>query len=158
VNHAWKLSLATGTIFGAGVVGGLMVSHVLPASPRVVPPTVVAVATTNRPPVEPADPPKTRPPELWNQQFVQQLDEVLRLTPPQRQAIQRIICCGQEQIRGICAAQSRQVKQEVRQRIREQLTPEQRKQFELILKPGNSPAPSPAGTNAAPTASTGPGA
>jgi len=152
VNTAWKLILATVVIFGAGViVGGLLINHILLSHPRSAHHPSAAVAGTNRPPARSADLLKPRPPELLSQQFVQQLDDVLQLTPPQREAIQKIITTGQEQNHGIwtnCAAQSRQVMSEVRQHIREQLNPDQIKPFETLLRQMHPPARRPAGTNA----------
>ena len=114
MNAAWKLILATVVIFGAGViVGGLLINHILLSHPRSSHHTALVATGTNRPPARSADLLKPRPPELLSQQFVQQLDDVLQLTPPQREAIQKIITTGQEQNHGIwtnCTAQSRQVK------------------------------------------------
>ena len=92
---------------------------------------------------------------MLGKQFVQQLDKALHLTPEQRAAIAKIVTDGQERNREIwtnVAPQMHKVLQDVRQQIREQLTPEQRKQFEELLKrfrpaghrpqpPANSPSP-----------------
>ena len=153
--NPWKLILATVVIFGAGIVmGGLLVNYVIhsASTPQHHAPAAPSAANTNRPPADHADPAKVRQPELLSQQFVQRLDDVLQLTPPQRDAIQKIICTGQEQNHAIwtnCAAQSRQVMQEVRQQIRAQLNPDQLNQFEKLLKQTH-PAPRHAGTNAVP--------
>jgi hypothetical protein len=154
--NPWNLILATVVIFGAGVItGGLLVDHVNHAHNRAGhrPPPVVVVAT-NHPPVEKTvELPKPRPPEILSQQFVQHLDDLLQLTPAQHEAIQKIIAEGQEQNHVIstnCSAQYRQVLQDVRQHIREQLNPDQRKQFEEMLKQMHPAAHKPAGTNAVP--------
>ena len=153
--NPWKLILATVVIFGAGIVmGGLLVNYVIHSAPKPAhhAQTVPSAATTNRPPADHVDLAKVRQPELLSQQFVQRLDDVLQLTPPQRDAIQKIICTGQEQNHAIwtnCAAQSRQVMQEVRQQIRAQLNPDQLNQFEKLLKQAHPGARHP-GTNAAP--------
>jgi len=71
--------------------------------------------------------------KLLGKQFVQQLDSALHLTPEQRVAIAKIVADGQERNHEIwtnVAPQMHKVLQDVRQLIREQLAPEQRKQFE----------------------------
>jgi hypothetical protein len=148
--NSWKLILATVVIFGAGVVvGGMLIFYTHPRGKSTHHGSTSGAAGTNRPP---ADLTKVRQPELLSQQFVQQLDDALQLTPAQLVAIQKIITDGQEQNHGIwtnCAAQSRQVMQTVRQEIREQLNADQIKLFEKLLKQ-NRPAPkhpAAAGTN-----------
>jgi hypothetical protein len=82
-------------------------------------------------------------------QFVQQLDDALQLTPEQREKIERIIADGQEQNHEIwtnVAPKMRAVIQDVTQRIRAELTPDQLKPFEELLKhPTRKPS---SGTNA----------
>ena len=116
-------------------------------------------AATNRPAMERAGEfPKARQPEILSQQFVQHLDEFLQLSPSQHEAIQKIISCGQEQNHAIstnCAAQYREVLQEVRLHIREQLGTDQRKQFEELLRQMHPNARRPAGTNAVPAIPSG---
>jgi hypothetical protein len=154
---SWNLILATVIIFGAGVItGGLLVDHVIQPHPRTVHrPPVVAVAT-NRPPVaRPVDVFTLRQPQMLTQDFVQKLDDQLQLAPAQRDAIQKIIANGQEQNHTIatnCMAQYHQVLQEVRQRIREQLNPDQLKEFEKLLKQMHPAArrTTSTGTNAVP--------
>ena len=161
MNNAWKLILATVIIFGAGVVvGGLLVYHVIPAHPKSTRHAPVIVATTNRPPVpRSADLFNPRQPEILSTNFVQKLDDELQFTPAQQDAVHKIITCGQEQNHALwtnCTAQSRQVLLEVRQHIREQLNPEQLKQFEKILKQAHPAArrTSGTGTNAPPVLSS----
>lgn len=153
--NPWKLILATVVIFGAGVVvGGMLVFYTHPRSrPAHHPMTVIA--TTNRPPAtHPIDLTSVHQPELLSPSFVQKLDDALQLTPAQREAIQKIIAAGQEQNHCLwtnCTAQMRQVAQTVRQQIREQLNPDQKKEFEKLLKQGH-PAPKhgSGGTNSIP--------
>jgi hypothetical protein len=159
VNY-WKVILATVVIFGTGVfTGGLLINsvqHSHPKNNRRLPPIGDA-----HPPVEAhtnnlAALPRPRPPEILNNKFVQQLDDALQLTPDQRIAIQKIITDGQERNHSIWtnnAAQMREVIQDVRHRVREELTADQQKQFEELMKsvprrppnstnaPANSPAP-----------------
>lgn len=143
-------------IFGAGVVmGAVLVQHLLRHPAKIEHHAPLAVAPTNRPPAErPIDLNKVHQPEILSQQFIQQLDDVLQLSPVQRDAIQKIICNGQELNHCIwtnCSAQSRQVIQDVRQHIREQLTPDQKKEFEKLLKQNHPAAHKPTGgTNGVP--------
>jgi chorismate mutase len=155
--NSWKIFLAIVVIFGAGVLtGGLLVNNVVQPHPKDI----------QRPPDEgnphlqannrdhdqprPQDLPKPRPPEMLSKQFVQQLDKTLHFTLEQRAAIAKIVADGQErnnEIWTIVAPQFHKVLQDVRQQIREQLTPEQRKQFEELLKrfrpAGHHPQPPP---------------
>ena len=137
----WKIIptivFATALIFGAGVfTGGLLVNYVQKAKPKSahkttasneVRPAVTntAVATTN-------EPPKLRPPEILSKKFLQQLDTELSLKPSQREAISKIIDEGQNQMR--------KAMQDARLEIREVLTPEQRQQFDdLVKRPFHKP-------------------
>lgn len=75
--------------------------------------------------------------QIMGKEFVQQLDDALHLTPEQREKIKKIIADGQQRnhdLWKLVAPQFRGVMQDVHQRIREVLTPEQRKQFEDLLK------------------------
>jgi hypothetical protein len=163
----WKVILATVVIFGAGVMtGGLLINQVQHPHPR----------NNHRPPsnpepratgegheTHPDNLPRPRPPEILGEKFVQQLDDALQLAPDQRAAIQKIIADGQERNRSIWtnnSAQMREVIQDVRHRVREELTADQQKQFEDLMKRAprrqnstNSP-PSSSATNAAPVVST----
>jgi Spy/CpxP family protein refolding chaperone len=97
---------------------------------------------------------------MLSKQFVQQLDKPLHLTPEQRAAIAKIVAVGQErnnEIWTIVAPQFHKVLQDVRQQIREQLSPEQQIQFEELMKrfrpAGHRPQPppnSPSSTNKPP--------
>jgi hypothetical protein len=157
--NSWNLILATVVIFGAGVVtGGLLVDHVIQPHAKAshhapAAPAPVAV-TTNRPPViRSVDIFNLKQPELLTQEFVQKLDDQLQLTLAQRDAIQKIITGGQDQNHALitnCAAQYHQVLQEVRQHIREQLNPDQLKEFEKLLKQMHPAAHKATGTNAIP--------
>jgi uncharacterized membrane protein len=142
--NSWKIILAILMIFGAGALtGSLLVNYTKPAPAKEVPLTTVEEAShpqangRGHDPSRPSDLPRPRPPEILGKQFVQQLDKTLRLTPEQRAAVAKIVADGQEHNREIwtnVAPQMHKVLQDVRQQIREQLTPEQRKQFEDMLK------------------------
>jgi uncharacterized membrane protein len=137
----WKVIFATVVIFGAGVItGGLLVNYVEHSYPKPARRPAAKVearsAVTNQVP-HTNDAAKSRLPEVLNKQFLQQLDEALRLTPEQREAIQKIIADGQNQMRKVI--------QDSRLEIRDVLMLEQRREFdELVKRPLRKPA---AGTN-----------
>ncbi len=164
----WKVILATVVIFAAGVMtGGLLVNCVQHTRPKNSKRPETAFFATNSIPKtnspnlsRAAEFPKLRLPEMWGKEFVGRLNDTLQLAPEQRDKIEKIIADGQEQDRVIWtnnAAQMRKVLQDARQQIREQLTPDQRKQFEDLMKhpprrpsgATNAPAnfPPPAATN-----------
>lgn len=129
----WKVIFATVVIFGAGVItGGLLVNYAqqnIKKAPRNKP-AVAAQSRANG--NHPAETAKPRPPEILSKQFLQQLNAPLRLTPGQREEIRKIISEGQNQIRKAI--------QDARLEIREVLNPEQREQFdELIKRPFRRP-------------------
>jgi hypothetical protein len=139
--NSWKVILATIVIFGAGVVtGGLLVNHV--THPRFFHPPFenpgARAQFNNHASARP------RSPESLSKQFLQQLDERLQLTPQQHKKIAKILAQGQEQMK--------QVMQDSRRQIREQLTPEQLKKFETMLKQFRAPhhPPPPPTTNTPP--------
>jgi len=116
--NSWKIILATVVIFGCGVgTGGLLVGYVEHAFPEI-----------RRP---------FNGPQILNQQLVKRLDATLHLTPEQREKIEKIIADGQERNRDLwklVAPQFHAVTQDVHQHIRAVLTPEQRRQFEELMK------------------------
>jgi Spy/CpxP family protein refolding chaperone len=155
VNY-WKVILATVVIFGAGVLtGGLLVNfvdHSHQKNPHHSPANAGAhPATNNAAPPRWAEMPPPRLAEKLGKQFVQQLNDELQLTPEQREKIGKLIAEGQERNREIwtnVAPKMRAVMQEVNQQIRAELTPEQLKVFEEMLKhPPHRPVP---GTNPPP--------
>jgi Spy/CpxP family protein refolding chaperone len=164
--NSWKIILAAVVIFGAGVItGGLLVNNVEPPRPKDIqhPPGELnphpQANNRDHDQPDPQDFPKPRPPEMLSKQFVQHLDKTLHFTPEQRAAIAKIVADGQERNHEIgtnVAPQFHKVLQDVRQQIHEQLTPEQQKQFEELMKrfrpAGHYPqtANSPSSTNKPP--------
>ncbi len=133
----WKVIFATVVIFGAGVlVGGLLVNYVQHPYKKFQR-AKSAVSTEAHPQngnqsARPADNVKHRPPEILSKQFLQKLDVCLQLTSEQREAAQKIIGDGQNQIRKAI--------QDARLEMREIMTPEQRIKFdEVIKKPFRKP-------------------
>ncbi|MGA2242233.1 MAG: hypothetical protein ABSH11_09360 [Verrucomicrobiota bacterium] len=158
--NSWKIILAALVIFGAGVItGGLLVHHVNGRPPSHVEPP--SAGPNTHPPADnhgPTPPPEVPLPQLaerLSKDFVHQLDKSLHLTPKQRDTIAKIVVAGQERNHELwtnVAPQMRKVMQDVNQQIRVELTPEQVKQFEGLMKrfrpaghrpqpPANSPLP-----------------
>lgn len=124
----WKVIFATVVIFGAGVItGGLLVNYAHNSRVKITrkPAPEVRAAATNQT-VRTPDSAKQRPPEVFNKQFLQRLDEDLHLASDQHEAIQKIIGEGQNLVR--------KAVQDARLEIREVLTPEQRKNFDELMK------------------------
>ncbi len=152
----WKVILATVVIFGAGVLtGGLLVNYVThphSKNPRRPPANVAArPSTNNAAPGRSPELPAPRMAERMGKQFVQQLNDTLKLTPEQREKIGKIISNGQDRNHEIwtnVAPKMRAVMQEVNQQIRAELTQEQLVQFEELLK--RPPQRRPSGTNQPP--------
>jgi hypothetical protein len=141
--NSWKIILATVVIFGAGVMtGGLLVNYVDHAH-----------FGNHRPPeIHDADLPMPHG-DMLGKQFLSQLDDELHLTPEQHKAIEKIIADGQDRnhdLWKLVSPQFRAVMQDVHQQIREQLDPDQRKQFEKMLKQFHPPRRPPNSTNAPP--------
>jgi uncharacterized membrane protein len=127
----WNVIFATAIIFGAGVLtGGLLVNYVKHSesenSARAESTAIVTnsiSATNNSLPIIAR---AARLPEMLSKQFLQRLDAELHFTLDQREAVQKIITEGQNQMR--------KTMQDARLEIREQLTPDQRKQFDELVK------------------------
>jgi hypothetical protein len=144
--NSWKIILATIVIFGAGVItGGLLVDHVKhPAYYRPQHPPA-----PQTPPSEMGDMPAPLRAQMLNKQFVGQLDDELQLTKEQREQIQKIIAQGQQSTRDLwklVGPQFNLISRDTRQQIRDVLTSEQRKQFEILMRQLRHPS----STNAPP--------
>jgi hypothetical protein len=154
--NSWKIILATVVIFGAGVLtGGLLVDHVKGRSPGDLEPPAAGgnlrPTADNHGPSRPPEVPLPRLAEKLSKEFVHRLNDSLRLTPQQRDAIAKIVAEGQERNHVIwtnVAPQMRKVMQDVNQQIRAELTPEQVRQFEELMK--QHPPRHPPGTNTLP--------
>lgn len=138
----WKVILATIVIFGAGVfTGGLLVDHVKhPSRPHIAPNPTNSLDML----------PQQLRPEILNKQFVEQLNAKLDLTMQQSNEIQKIIAQGQQNSRDLWKAVAPSfwgIWRETRQEIRDVLTLEQKKKFEMLMRqrpfkrqPTNAPA------------------
>jgi hypothetical protein len=147
VNY-WKVILATVVIFGAGVLtGGMLVNFVDHSHPknfhRPPPPGTNSVVQTGGP----GQPKPQRLPEILSRQMVEQLNDELRLTPEQRQAVESIIAESQGQMRKVVQA----VRQGAREKIRDLLDPGQQKQFDELMKRAQKRSPN--STNTSPAVS-----
>jgi uncharacterized membrane protein len=152
----WKviptIVFATVLIFGAGVfTGGMLVDFVKQSRPRQALRHPPAAATNSAVAANPAGGSAVkpaRPPEILSKDFLQRLDGELHLAKDQHEAIQKIIGDGQNEMR--------KVVQDARLEIRDVLTPEQRSQFDEMVKrpfhkpifPTNAPPASATATNA----------
>ena len=144
----WKVIVATVVIFGAGVfTGGLLVNYVHQSHFR----SGEAHHASSPPPgtnsvAGPAGVPP-RLPEVLSKPFLPKLDDLLHLSSDQRISIEKIITDAQGQVHKAIV--------DARTAIRGALTPEQRSQFDDIMKrpvkrpPGatNSVGMEPATTN-----------
>ena len=144
--NSWKIILAAVVIFFAGVISGkLLVNLVKDKPPGIVGPP--PAGPNARPPMDnhgsPDKPevPLPRLAERLSKEFVIRLDKSLHLTMVQSNNIAKIVADGQERNHVIwtnVAPQMRKVMQDVNQQIRAELTPEQRKQFEELMKQRSS--------------------
>jgi hypothetical protein len=140
--NSWKVILATMVIFGAGVITGGVLVHKTASQPPVRIPRP-ANAGTNAPL------PTVTPAQLQRMEFLVRATRELELTVEQRDRVERIIREGQDRSRQIwesVAPDMRKELQLVRERIRVELTPEQRRRFEELMKRPVRPAVRPDGT------------
>ena len=123
--NTWKIILAALVIFGAGVVtGGLLVSHTL----RTANAAAVAGAATNAP---------ATPWQAQDHELIRRMDRELRLSRAQRERIEKIITESQDRTKTLWKPITPQMAAErltVRENIREELTPDQRKRFDTLTK------------------------
>lgn len=132
----WKviptIVISTVLIFGAGVFsGGMLVDYVKQPHNRAVK-RIATNSATNQVAVTNAPVRPNKPPEILNMEFLQRLNSELQLTKEQHEAVQKIIAEGQNTVR--------KAVQDARLEIREVLTPDQRKQFdELVKRPLHKP-------------------
>jgi Spy/CpxP family protein refolding chaperone len=150
--NTWKIILATLVIFAAGVMtGGLLVSHSNRANARQMRRMADALESWHprgRDIVNPGQ--RAMPPLLERQrmEFILKVHRELKLTPQQRERIEKIVGEGQEKTKTLwekVAPELQSEMREVREKIRAELTPEQRAKFEKLLKqhPLRGPEPPP---------------
>ncbi len=138
--NTWKITLATLVIFGAGVItGGLLVSYSDRAWRQ---PRRPALQVANeRPLTANPGPRENRLPVPLNgplrRDFLDRLDAELKLSPEQRNRIEKIISDGQEKAKESWLQIEPDIRQELRrtrERIRVELSAEQQVRFEDLLR------------------------
>ena len=146
--NTWKVILATMVIFGTGVITGALVVR---QSDQIRPLFVSSNVGGPRP--TPPSPPfdgSIPPGHPQNMEFLNRVQRELNLDPDQRARVEKIIRDGQVRTRELwepVGKQMRQEMQQAREKIRGELTPEQRLRFEELLKqrpprkPGETPIP-----------------
>jgi hypothetical protein len=141
--NSWKIILAAVVIFCAGVITGSMLVNPGFRKPSGDTAPATAEISHPRPPGDGRGPggrpevPLPRLAERLSKEFVRRLDRELHLTLAQSNHIAAIVAEGQERNRVLwtnVAPHMHKVMQEVNQQIRAELTPEQLKQFEVLLK------------------------
>jgi Spy/CpxP family protein refolding chaperone len=144
--NAWKVVCATLVIFIAGIVTGASLvrfaqrgsrpGRLFPAmvAANPLPPSISAKPS----PGNPRSPNSGVPANgLLNREFLQVLEHHLRLSPDQREDIGKIMTAGQLRIRELRTTIEPRIREEMqatREQIRSLLTPEQREQFEQLMK------------------------
>ncbi len=138
----WKVILATMIIFGCGVVTGGLVVKVRTAHLR-----TVKIEPRHSEPRNAVNTPGAPPWQLQRKEFLDKMDRALDLTAEQRQRIDKVMHDSLDRTRPLwqeIAPQMRDEMRRVREGIRNELTPEQQKKFNDLLKPRQK------GTNAPP--------
>src|SRR4051794_35014862 len=122
-------------IFGCGVVTGGLVVRVKTAHPRAgARADHGTTAARNNPITTPGAPPW----QLQRKDFLDKMDRQLDLTPEQRQNIDKVMHDSLDRTRPLwqqIAPQMRDEMRRVREEIRKELTPEQQKKFNDLIKP-----------------------
>jgi Spy/CpxP family protein refolding chaperone len=145
--NTWKIVFATLVIFIAGIItGASLVRFAQGRGGRMNPrqqPEIKQPGNPGRPenPNHRNDPEfgnqPGQQPGLLNRQFVLGLDRQLKLTPEQRDKVEKLMLEGQERIRQMRSKLEPEMRKEmagVNEQIKALLTPEQREQFERIMK------------------------
>jgi hypothetical protein len=139
--NSWKIILAAVVIFCAGIITGSLLVNQAPGKSSGDTDRPIGNHARrpddNRSPGTRPEVPLPRLAERFSKEFVRRLDRELHLTLVQSNNIARIVAEGQERNRILwtnVAPHMRKVMQEVQQQIRAELTPEQLKQFEVLMK------------------------
>jgi Spy/CpxP family protein refolding chaperone len=145
--NAWKVVLATLVIFIAGIITGASLVKFSQNRGGRMNPRPQPVFNQPNNPGRPENPNRRNDPEFGNQpgqqpgllnrQFVLGLDRQLKLTREQRDKVEKLMIEGQERIRQLRSKlepEMRKEMQSVNEQIKTILTPEQREQFERIMK------------------------
>lgn len=147
--NTWKVIFATVVIFVAGVLTGSLLMRLKQshsAQKTADPAHAAALQGTNANREFKLPPPLMGP---LRRDFLDRLQRELKIDAAQRERIEKIICDGQEQTRIIWEEISPDMHQTIidtKDKIRSELTPEQRAKFEELFKPKPRPAAKPAGS------------
>ena len=147
--NAWKIVCATLVIFITGIITGASLVRFAERGPKPWQRMPKSVANFPAPPNS-GQPNNPTPPNdsrsanatspgspLLNREFVQILSRQLQLTTEQRERIDQIMADGQERMRELRASLEPQTRKQLlatREQIHALLTPEQREQFEQLMK------------------------
>ena len=147
--NTWKAIFAALVIFGAGFVTGNVVNRVAEQSRASVPSGASRNAARS--------PQQTLPLEqLRKVEWMRCVQRELDLTPEQHAHIEKIISDSQDRIRDLwdqVAPDIHDEYEDVKKKLSEQLTPEQKKRFDELMKQQlHSHRPPPGSTNAPPQA------
>lgn len=143
--NTWKVVCATLVIFVAGIITGATVVRFAqgPRQWRGQRPAIDNRAQPgfahpgNQNPASDPRPQNAMTGGLLSREFIQGLERQLRLTPDQRERVDKIMVEGQERVRELRSRidpELRKELQQTREQIRAVLTPEQREQFEQMMK------------------------
>lgn len=144
--NTWKAILAALVIFGAGFVTG-NVLHRISDESKSAPAAVSPHNTTHPQQILPLE-------QLRRVELMGRVQKDLDLTPDQRARIEKIIGDGQDRIRDLwdqVAPDIRDEYEDVKKKLCDVLTPEQKKHFDDLMKQQLHPH-KPAATNAPPQA------
>jgi hypothetical protein len=146
MGNTWKITLATVVIFAAGAVtGGLLVNHVQRGKAQARAERTAAqqqqrLGTWQPAPREVLQRPASDLRPMFEQQradFVLKVHRELQLTPEQREKIEKVVREGQERTKDFWEKNQpelRRMVQETREKIRQELSPDQRTKFEELLR------------------------
>lgn len=139
--NTWKVVLATAVIFGAGViVGGVLISHPERSKDRQRREPGAGLPSWHpqrKDFVQPAGRELQPSFDGRRMDFVLSVQKELKLTPDQRERIEKIVREGQEKTKALWEGISpklRKEMQDVKDNIRAELTPAQEARFEELLK------------------------
>jgi hypothetical protein len=147
--NIWKIVSATLVIFIAGIVTGVVLVRLGERGSRpwarpnreAITRPAAGPAHTNLPPQQfanrPNNPGAGNNPAPLNREFVPLLERELRLTPEQREQIQKVVKLSQERIREARLRIEPEVRaemQKAQEAIRSLLTPAQQEQYQQLMK------------------------
>lgn len=127
----WKVILATLVIFCSGLVTGTLLVRKVPPVETDLPTPSRATAGTN------ATPPWRQQQREQQKDFLKRIDSQLNLTPEQREKVAKIMKASEDRtklIRDKIAPELKEELKKVREEIRLELTPEQKKKFDASIK------------------------